>query len=227
MNGCKENSILTDAQFGFIPEYGTQDAIFALYSVITKTLRKGKRLYCCFVDYVKAFDSVSHYILWQKLLKCGISGNLLILINSMYSKLKTCVKLKGEFSEFFSCNVGSMQWESLSPFLYSIYVNEIEMELIKQGIEPYDVKMLNLYLFMYADDTVLSSESITELQKMINTVNKCLKQHGLYINLLKTKIVVFRNRGVLKENDSRFKILYFLKHHSKYSGTKNLFSMIT
>ena len=87
--------------------------------------------------------------------------------------------------------------------------------------------MLNLYLFMYADDTVLSSESITELQKMINTVNKCLKQHGLYINLLKTKIVVFRNRGVLKENDSRFKILYFLKHHSKYSGTKNLFSMIT
>jgi hypothetical protein len=139
------------------------------------------------VDYVKEFDSVSHYILWQKLLKCGISGNLLILINSMYSKLKTCVKLKGEFSEFFSCNVGSMQWESLSPFLYSIYVNEIEMELIKQGIEPYDVKMLNLYLFMYADDTVLSSESITELQKMINTVNKCLKQHGFIYKFIENK----------------------------------------
>jgi hypothetical protein len=54
---------------------------------------------------------------------------------------------------------------------------------------------------MYADDTVLFSESITELQKMINTVNKCSKQHGLYINLLKTKTVVFRNRGVLKENE--------------------------
>ena len=98
MNRCKENSILTDAQFGFIPGYGTQDAIFALYSVIAKTLRKGKRLYCCFVDYVKAFDSASHYMLWQKLLKCDISGNLLILIKYMYSKLKSCVKLKGEFS---------------------------------------------------------------------------------------------------------------------------------
>jgi hypothetical protein len=42
MNWCKENSILTDAQFGFIPGYGTQDAIFALYSVITKTLRIGE-----------------------------------------------------------------------------------------------------------------------------------------------------------------------------------------
>jgi hypothetical protein len=153
------------------------------------------------VDYIEAFDSVSHYILWKKLLNCGISGNLLILIKSMYSKLKTCVKLKGEFSDFFSCNVGLMQRESLSPLLYSIYVNEIESELIKQGIELYDVNMLNLYLFMYADDTVLFSESITELQKMINTVNKCSKQHGLYINLLKTKIVVFRNRGVLKENE--------------------------
>jgi hypothetical protein len=43
MNWCKENSILTDAQFGCIPGYGTQDAIFALYLVIAKTLRKGKR----------------------------------------------------------------------------------------------------------------------------------------------------------------------------------------
>jgi hypothetical protein len=61
--------------------------------------------------------------------------------------------------------------------------------------------MLNLYLFMYDDVTVIFRESITKLQKMINTVNKCSKQHGLYINLLKTKIVVFRNRGVLKENE--------------------------
>ena len=50
----------------------------------------------------------------------------------MYSKLKTCVKLKGEFSEFFSGNVGLIQGQSLSPFLYSIYVNKIEIELIKQ-----------------------------------------------------------------------------------------------
>ena len=82
------------------------------------------------------------------------------------------MKLNGEFSEFFSCNVGLMQGESLSPFLYSIYVNDIEIELITHGIEPYEVKMMNLYLFMYADDTVLFSESVSELQKMIDTVNE-------------------------------------------------------
>ena len=73
----KENDILTDAQFGFIPGYGTRDAIFSLHSIIAKSLGKGKRLYCCFIDYTKAFDSVSHYILFQKLMKCGVTGNLL------------------------------------------------------------------------------------------------------------------------------------------------------
>ncbi|VDI37427.1 Hypothetical predicted protein, partial [Mytilus galloprovincialis] len=53
---CKEYSILTDAQFGFVPGYGTHDAIFALHSIVSKSLRKGKRLYCCFIDFVKAFD---------------------------------------------------------------------------------------------------------------------------------------------------------------------------
>ena len=75
------------------------------------------------------------------------------------------------------------------------------MELIKKGIEPYEVRMLNLYLFMYADDTVLFSESITEWQKMIVSVYESSYENGLDINLQKTKIVVFRNRGVLRENE--------------------------
>jgi hypothetical protein len=60
MKWSEDNSVLTDAQFGFRPGYGTHDAIFALHSIISKSLRQGKRLYCCFIDYVKAFDSVSH-----------------------------------------------------------------------------------------------------------------------------------------------------------------------
>ena len=57
MKWSEDNSVLTDAQFGFRPGYGTHDAIFALHSIISKSLRQGKRLYCCFIDYVKAFDT--------------------------------------------------------------------------------------------------------------------------------------------------------------------------
>jgi hypothetical protein len=75
--------VLTDAQFGFRPGYGTHDTIFALHSIISKSLRQGKRLYCCFIDYVKAFDSISHFKLWLKLAKCCVTGKLLNIIKSI------------------------------------------------------------------------------------------------------------------------------------------------
>jgi hypothetical protein len=49
---------------------------------------------------------------------------------------------------------------------------------------------LNLFLLMYADDTVLFSENVDDLQKMINSVDICSNEYGLYIYLLKTKIVI-------------------------------------
>ena len=81
---CERNNILTDAQFGFRPSLGTIDAIFALPSLIYNILRKGKRLYCCFIDYIKAFDSVSHVKIWLLLVRSGITGKLLKVIKSMY-----------------------------------------------------------------------------------------------------------------------------------------------
>ena len=53
-----------------------------------------------------------------------------------------------------------MQGESLAPFLYAMYGNDIEIELIKQGCQSYKLNLLNLYLLMYADDTVLFSENV-------------------------------------------------------------------
>jgi hypothetical protein len=53
----KTYDTITDAPFGFRQGLSTVDALFALQSVITKTLSNKNRLYCCFVDYTKAFPS--------------------------------------------------------------------------------------------------------------------------------------------------------------------------
>ncbi|VDI30526.1 Hypothetical predicted protein [Mytilus galloprovincialis] len=71
----RNHDVLTDAQFGFRPGYGTTDAIFALNSLISKSLRSGKRFYCCFVDYKTAFDSVTHMKLWLRLIRLGVTGD--------------------------------------------------------------------------------------------------------------------------------------------------------
>jgi hypothetical protein len=153
---------------------------------------------------LKPFHSVCRLKLWLRLARCDITGKLLNVIKSMYSKLQCCVKFDGHFSNLFTSNIGLMQEDSLSPLLYSFYVNEMEIELINSGCQTCELKSLNLFLLMYADDTVLFSEHVDDLQKMINSVNICSNEYGLYIYLLKTKIVIFRNRGHVKAEEKWF-----------------------
>ena len=68
----RDHNILTDVQFGFRSGLSTVDAIFVFQSIINRILCKNKRLYCCFVDYQKAFDSVDRTKLWKKLFNSGI-----------------------------------------------------------------------------------------------------------------------------------------------------------
>ena len=62
----QDNDIISDAQFGFKPGSGTRDAIFALHSIINDALNEKRKLYCCFVDYKRAFDSIDRTYLWKK-----------------------------------------------------------------------------------------------------------------------------------------------------------------
>lgn len=62
------------------------------------------------------------------------------------------------------------QGKSLSPELYSLYVNDMVVDLISNGGQSYELKSLNLFLLMYADGTVLFSENIDDLQHMMITL---------------------------------------------------------
>jgi hypothetical protein len=50
-------------------------------------------------------------------------------------------------------------------------------------------------------DTVLFSENVHELQNMFNVVNVCSNEYNRHVNLLKTKVVIFRNRGNIKSEE--------------------------
>ena len=71
-------------------------------TIIDSYKLKKKELYACFVDLQKAFDSVWHYGLFLKMLKCGLSESFENILLNMYSSLKTCVKLdNGLTPDFF------------------------------------------------------------------------------------------------------------------------------
>ena len=69
--------------------------------------------------------SMPHLHLWYRLLQNGIHGRIITVIRSLYSCLKSCVKLQDDLTDFFTCTVGTRQGCMISPFLCILYVNEL------------------------------------------------------------------------------------------------------
>ena len=81
---------------GFRKGHSTIDHVFVLKTLIDLYLNKRKRIYCCFIDYKKAFDNVSRVSLWTKMLSLNINGQILNVIKNLYSNAKCYIKMNGK-----------------------------------------------------------------------------------------------------------------------------------
>ena len=103
-----------------------------------------------------------HDIIWYKLIRLGVRGKLLNVIMSMYSHVKSKVKVNNDVSNVFECHLIVRQGECLSPFLFAMYVNDIENGFQLKGSEGIDIGLLEMFLVLYADDIVIFASSAQE-----------------------------------------------------------------
>ena len=163
-------------------------------------INNGKQLLCTFVDFSKAFDYIVRDNIWYKLIKLGVRGNILNVIKSMYENVRSKVKLDGNLSEPFQCYLGVRQGESLSPFLFSMYLNDLEDEFYLKGANGVDVNMFKLFILLYADDIILFANSPEEMQNSLNILSNYCNRWKLKVNINKTKVMIFRKGGTLSRN---------------------------
>lgn len=121
----------------------------------------------------------------------------------MYSDVKTRVFMNGETSESFQCKLGVRQGESLSPFLFAVYINDLEGKLgeTEAGIDIQDLKLLSLF---YADDVVIFSSTADGLQSEIDKLYEYCNQWKLKLNTDKSKVVVFGKRTTRRNPTWKF-----------------------
>ena len=197
---AEEHGVKARGQAGFRKNYRTTDNIFVLRSLIDKqkqARQKGGsgKLYCCFVDFKKAFDTVPRALLWQVLEDLGVQGRVLDIIKSMYAHDSAAVRTSEGLSEIFRCLMGVKQGCPLSPTLFGLYVDGLEKHLLETaGIDAPELCGILVPLLLYADDLILMSTSPEGLQRQLDALASFCEQRQLTVNLSKTKVVIFEAR---------------------------------
>ena len=239
-NWAEENEILSDSQYGFRKDRSTVDCIFILNSLIDRVVNYEKnRLYCCFIDFKKAFDMVYRNGIFVKLVRYGCSCKIIKIVQSIYSTVCTCVRSNGIYSDFFESFSGVKQGETLSPLLFLLFINDmysfLNTDELSSSPDVFKIDSINLFMLLFADDTVLFSRSQDKLQYFVDKLYEYCNIWGIEVNVAKSAVMVFRKSHVdtncvVKFNNQALKVtdeftylgVTFKSNGSFYTAQKRL-----
>ena len=182
MELCQDK--ITEFQHGFLPNKSCTSQMLAFTSDLSVNLNNGLQTDIIYFDFAKAFDSVSHDIILQKLKdQYGVDGKLLLFILNYLKDRKQRVVIDGQFSTWQPVLSGVPQGSVLGPTLFVLFINDIVNVLSD------DTKVL-----LYADDMkiwrkVYSAEDQTILQNDINRLYQWSVSNRMNFHPSKCKVV--------------------------------------
>ena len=187
------NNILCDEQYGFRPKRSTILAIFTFVKKVTEEINQRKLVGAIYLDFAKAFDSVNHPILLEKLKNMGISKRLLNWIKSYLEHRKICTKLNNNVSTPKELLCGVPQGSILGPALFLCYINDLAIK----------IKGAGAYIGLFADDTVIYYSNYDQffvklrLERVLSEINDWCTLNCINMNVDKTKFCLYGSRKMV------------------------------
>ena len=177
---------LSDCQFGFLQGKSTLQQLLVFLHSVDNDLSRKLQTDVIYLDFRKAFDSVSHNKLLDKLWSLGITGSLWLWFRAYLSSRSQTVYINGHYSDYLPVTSGVPQGSILGPLLFLVYINNI----------PSLAKSARLLLF--ADDT----KCVKTISKFSDCTNLQNDLNSLY-NWSLSNIAFNREKSVLLRFSTR------------------------
>lgn len=174
-------------QHAFRPEHSTTTQLIELVDNLSLNYNRGGQSAAVFLDMAKAYDRVWHAGLLHKLKLFNIPLHLIQLLHSFLKDRTFRVKVSDKISSFHKIAAGVPQGSSLSPLLYSAYINDIPV-------------IPKVTVALYADDTMFYTNDKNQkyaalcLQRQIDQTQTWLTKWRLRLNTSKTQAIIFGNK---------------------------------
>ena len=164
--------------------------IYTVKNVIKYYTRQNSPVYTCFLDASKAFDRISHWTLFKKLIACNTPLIVRILM-FWYQRQSICAKWGKRTSECFNIINGVRQGSVLSPQLFAIYMDDLSVCLTQCKAGCHLNETITNH-GMYAGDICLMAPSAIALQKMLNLCYEFSQSNDIIFNPIKSQCMVFK-----------------------------------
>ena len=188
--------LLRKNQNGFRRGRSTLSQILSIRRILEECRKYNKEITLCFVDFRKAFDTISREKMFEILHLYGIPQKIIEAVRAMYcNTTATVISPDGE-TKPFEIKAGVLQGDTLAPFLFIIVLDYI----LRISIDPYLEKGLQLkprrctrepakYLtdLGFADDLALISHTINDAETLLHTLEEAASIIGLICNEDKTE----------------------------------------
>jgi hypothetical protein len=166
--------------------------LFALRETLRRRNQSGRRTFTIFVDFRKAYDTVPREYLFLKMAQYGVPEVLINNVRAYYHISTGQVRRGDHLSEKFKIEMGVKQGCSLSPLLFSIFINDIldDIKSAKLGVEIPGVSE-TLSGLLYADDLALLLENPRDIKRALRCIDKWCDTWQMRANATKCAIVCF------------------------------------
>jgi hypothetical protein len=158
--------------------------------ILEKSIEHNQKVFINFIDFKQAFDSIWHDGMWRVMQNAGIPEQLIKLVQVIYRKSSSAIKVDKKITEYFHTKTGVRQGCILSPYLFNLVleaVMSLSLNNTEAGIKLNGGLVNNL---RFADDIGLLTRSEQELQDITTKIDETSRRFGLMINAEKTKTMV-------------------------------------